>query len=452
MLVSNTILLVIAKLFLLILLTSISSIESRILSVITIVRHGARTPKSFKKIVSKLYYGSITSSLIVNGIRQQQLLGKWMKNRYIKEYKLITKKYNPDDSLFISSPSQRAIFSASGFVQGLYEDYVTKPIFSIDKSNLKDDNKPPAVDFDMTDEWLNQDIPIYIKDSYNDHIFHPNDCKLTINSEKTITEELFLRKKLFPEFTQQEIVTIIDDIKLQIPYLFSEYSPEKYYSMKFLKDLNIFLKQVEPMLITKHQFSQSTLKALRITNIEKLYGFRIIESIGKKLSASGFFDEIIKNFDQVVNKEVRGNSIDKKKFILFSGHDGNLFAILSNLFDTDYLTNMCLESQDNVDYYNMLVCPFASSLIFELHSVEAAIDDNINNLNKTIEDYYVKIIYNGEEIKEGLNKALIHYEGLGGFEYSQFRNFLLSRTDMRYKLLYCNTNDDIDYTIPNNYK
>jgi len=399
-----------------------------------------------------LYYGSITSSLIVNGIRQQQLLGKWMKNRYIKEYKLITKKYNPDDSLFISSPSQRAIFSASGFVQGLYEDYVTKPIFSIDKSNLKDDNKPPAVDFDMTDEWLNQDIPIYIKDSYNDHIFHPNDCKLTINSEKTITEELFLRKKLFPEFTQQEIVTIIDDIKLQIPYLFSEYSPEKYYSMKFLKDLNIFLKQVEPMLITKHQFSQSTLKALRIMNIEKLYGFRIIESIGKKLSASGFFDEIIKNFDQVVNKEVRGNSIDKKKFILFSGHDGNLFAILSNLFDTDYLTNMCLESQDNVDYYNMLVCPFASSLIFELHSVEAAIDDNINNLNKTIEDYYVKIIYNGEEIKEGLNKALIHYEGLGGFEYSQFRNFLLSRTDMRYKLLYCNTNDDIDYTIPNNYK
>jgi len=107
-----------------------SKIYTKILSAININRHGARTPGKFDEICSKMYYGSYSSQLIINGLRQQQLLGKWAYKRYILDYNLLTKNYNPQDSLFFSSPVQRAIFSGTGFIQGLYPNYIIKPIFN----------------------------------------------------------------------------------------------------------------------------------------------------------------------------------------------------------------------------------------------------------------------------------------------------------------------------------
>ena len=61
-------------------------------------------------------------------------------------------------------------------------------------------------------------------------------------------------------------------------------------------------------------------------------------------------------------------------------------------------------------------------------------------------NYFVKIILNGEEIKEGLHKDLVYYESLGGFEYNQFKSYLQSRIDPNYDDIFCSNDDDFDYT------
>jgi len=82
--------------------------------------------------------------------------------------------------------------------------------------------------------------------------------------------------------------------------------------------------------------------------------------------------------------------------------------------------------------------PFASSFILELHSN--------NDAYGKLENYFVKIILNGEEIKEGLHKGLVYYESLGGFEYNQFKSYLQSRIDPNYDDIFCSNDDDFDYT------
>lgn len=78
-----------------------------------------------------------------------------------------------------------------------------------------------------------------------------------------------------------------------------------------------------------------------------------------------------------------------------------------------------------------LICPFASSFIFELHSAN-------NGLN------FVKLIYNGEEITSGLNKSLVYDKVLGGYKFDSFLSFINSRIDPYYKQLFCETDGGDD--------
>lgn len=97
-----------------------------LLSVFQINRHGARTPKHFEERQKKLFFGSQNMQLTINGFRQEQMLGSFIKEKYVEKLKFLSPEYLPDEFCLISSPTQRTIFSAAGFLSGLYPNFVVK--------------------------------------------------------------------------------------------------------------------------------------------------------------------------------------------------------------------------------------------------------------------------------------------------------------------------------------
>jgi hypothetical protein len=97
-----------------------------LLGVFEINRHGARTPKHFEERQKKLFFGSQNMQLTINGFRQEQLLGTFIKEKYIEKLKFLSPEYKSEEFCLVSSPTQRTIFSAAGFLSGLYPNYVVK--------------------------------------------------------------------------------------------------------------------------------------------------------------------------------------------------------------------------------------------------------------------------------------------------------------------------------------
>ena len=161
-----------------------------------------------------------------------------------------------------------------------------------------------------------------------------------------------------------------------------------------------------------------------------MYGFRYVDSKGEKLLASGLFDTFLGYFEKRIKKIE-----NDPKFILISAHDTTIMQLISNLLDREYLHQKILSSETSVDAYKFLIPPFASSFVFEVHE-----DDN------NTDNYFVRIIYNGEELKTGLHKDMVYNQALQGFEYNSFKKYLQSRIDNDYKTLYCNLDGEIDYT------
>lgn len=119
-----------AKTFIFLLLNIIqfyfSSSKAVLLSVFEVNRHGARTPKHFEERQKKLFFGSQNMQLTINGFRQEQLLGSFIREKYVDKLKFLSPEYKPEEFCLISSPTQRTIFSAAGFLSGLYPNYVVK--------------------------------------------------------------------------------------------------------------------------------------------------------------------------------------------------------------------------------------------------------------------------------------------------------------------------------------
>lgn len=97
-----------------------------LINVIQINRHGARTPKYHQEIQKKIFFGSTNMQLTINGYRQEQLLGKLMKERYTKKFNFIKDNYDDKEIAIFSSPTQRTVFSAAGFISGLYPGVTIK--------------------------------------------------------------------------------------------------------------------------------------------------------------------------------------------------------------------------------------------------------------------------------------------------------------------------------------
>ena len=102
-----------------------SIVYTKLLHVSILFRHGARTTGNFYELYKKYFLGIHEQELNPNGFTQEQLLGRYLRNRYIMnlepQYLGFAKKSFDEESLqFKVSETQRTIFSSIALLSGIY--------------------------------------------------------------------------------------------------------------------------------------------------------------------------------------------------------------------------------------------------------------------------------------------------------------------------------------------
>jgi hypothetical protein len=396
-----------------------------LLGVIQVNRHGARTGKNWEEKTSDLFYGTGNTQLTINGYKQHEALGQWIAERYISiDYQLLNKHYNKEEILFISSPSERTIFSAAGLIKGIFPHSQIVPIFERNINSqikMKENDTPPISGYKL--RIIRPEVSLFIQSPDKDDLFHATDCKL--NDQEV--SDLFNKSPVY-DFTEEEIRNAVDDIKRAWPEGFSEIK-ENIYTIGFLKKLNSFLKPLQYHFDDTYiNISKSTDTLFKKIQAEKWYTKRLEESKALKLSVSKLYTEFLEHINHFVY-------LKKLKFVAYSGHDSTIISIIVNLLNRSKLREM-LEDIDQ--HYNFIQPEFASSLLFELHSL---------NKNFLENKCFIRIIYNGQILRDGFDKELVYDSELDGIEMKNFTDFLRSRIDKDYMSLKCSASGDEELRI-----
>ena len=96
-------------LYLILQISQTTSRSKELVCVIEFNRHGARTSKSFSSQTLSKVFGS-NMMLTPNGFRQHEMLGQFMRNKYILDTKnFLSQEYSKYDFIIFSTPIQRTI-------------------------------------------------------------------------------------------------------------------------------------------------------------------------------------------------------------------------------------------------------------------------------------------------------------------------------------------------------
>ncbi len=453
---------------------SFASVCSYLVKVIEITRHGARTPiYKLPKSVDYLQYK--LAQLTVIGFNQEMQLGIWKRQRYIEnknpEYNgFLSKKYNPSEIKVISSKYQRTQFSALANLSGLYPGILFKIKSSSENKFIKDMVHPPF----RTNYHLpinTKFIDLIVMDSKTDKIFRARNCIL--NSKNAMS--LFKKKENLIEFKNLNDINEDDIIENFLQEELSNSSQKEISRIKnqffhhHLKEIlsfeekKLLKEKLEPVFpeFFKKKIEELNMKSIvKVADFLNFFNFSYnnknspfydkaqIEGILRKIClryvkanlkeddelkmlSTHLFLEVMGELEEVMNyKYIFSKSLldGMKKYTLYSGHDRNIQDALLNILDPFYIKYLYKKSFTDTSAFEFLRIPFASFLIFELHYYE---DDK---------QFYIKIIFNAEEIKENLRKAgdqTIIYVKDKGFPYSKLKKMLVSRIDMRLKNIQC---------------
>jgi hypothetical protein len=385
---------------------------TKIIGIIELNRHGARTPGKYIELSNDLFYKSNSNHLTINGYNQEHYLGRFIKDRYTRQNSFLSSTFKPEEHLFISSPVTRTIFSATSFIQGMYPEVVVNPVWE-NNSHLRTFDLPPFINTNLS--FTEADLLII--DKNDDKLFHAAKCKLSGEDIKSK-----LTKTKVVNITDEEIKFAIDDIKVNIPDIFKD-SSDDIYTISFLEKMCGFIFPVIYHYENLFPFKNETIAVLRKAQIGKMYSKRAQENDVSKLIISPFYDKIKQYLEMFVNSE------NKLKFVLFSGHDTNLMDMWVSLFDRDYLMSRLKIDDDN---YFFIMPKFASSLVFELHSLGG-------NLKS---EKFVRVVFNGEVLSEGFKSELEFDRKYKAISFSKFLKFVTNTIDYSYLKIVCK--DQID--------
>ena len=445
--------------------------NSYLVKVIEITRHGARTP-IYKLPKSIDYLQNELAQLTVIGYNQQMQLGQWKRYRYIDNkdpdyHVFLSKIFNPLELKIISSRYQRTQFSALANISGLYPGILFKIKTSSNNKFIRDFVHPPfRFNYHLK---ANNYANLIVMDSKNDKIFKARNCIL--NAKNVLS--LFKRKENLIEFKNLNDINEDDIIEnfIEEDYI-NENEINRIQTKYFVhheKEILTFdekklLKQIlEPAF---PEFFKKKVEDLRMKSIVKVADFlnffnfaynnkyspfyerHKIETILRKISlryvkanlreddelkmlTTHLFLAILGEYEELMKYKYKFNRnvLDGiNKYTLYSGHDRNIQDALLNILDPKYINDLYMLSNTDKSSFDFLRVPFSSFLIFELHYYE---DDH---------EFYIKILYNGEEIIENLRKVdnnVILYVKKKGFPYSKIKQMFVSRIDMRIKNIDC---------------
>lgn len=353
--------------------------------VIEIFRHGAREP------VYDYYnpdYFSSKGELTSVGMRQHYVLGSTLRKEYIEKLHFLSEHYNASEIRVYSTNYNRTIMSAMSQLYGLYPLGTGSTIpFKIYDSNLW--YPPYNIERSDFDSLLNESLP-YQFQPIPIHVFNENNI---------LYQECPNREKIAKErLESKEVKTLNKEIQENMLELANSYNLTK-------EDLNIesvkgIYDVYQNYLYAGFDIPISVTSDL-YTNMSFIYDITYqILYLGnerqKKIESSQFLKELITLFDN----KLKG--IEKMKWIMYSAHDTTLLSILAGLNLTNYECLLEYRKENKKPDLNCFSYPtYASNLFFELFQ------------NDLTDEYYVKIKYNGNIIKE--------------FSYVNFHSYLNER-------------------------
>ena len=362
--------------------------------------------------------------LTPNGYRQHQLLGQFIRDKYINTLHFLNPTYKPSQFEIYSTQTQRTIFSAEGFISGLYPGLIIHHKYENKDLNLINNDQLP---FHYQNSFgVSQTIDLNVIDLQSDIIFHPLSCNL---HGKHIKSEM-KKQTVSPLFqvTPSEITESITEIAAFLNITLNPHATQTISDNDKMTELQkLFFVYSYHFNKEWRQLSSKAGSLMRKLVLNKWYSTRIIDnSKYLKIGVSGLFDAIISKFESAKRrvgflKEV--NTV----YTVYSAHDTTLVNILANVIEKERIKAEVVKAIKDDKVFEFLVPPFASNIIFELHC-----DDKDNST------FYVRIVYNGKVLKEsikGIKDKDIKENG--NIPYDMFMKLLKSCIDYDYKNLEC---------------
>ena len=402
------------------------SFTSRLLNVIQINRHGARTSTNYNSGPLSKYFGS-NMKLTPNGYRQHQLLGQFIRDKYINTLHFLNPTYKPSQFEIYSTQTQRTIFSAEGFISGLYPGLIIHHKYeNKDLNIINNDHLPFHYQHSSNTLTSSQTIELNVIDLQSDIIFHPLSCSLYGKHIKTEMKKQ-TASPLF-HITPTEITESIAEIAAFLNITLNPHTKQTINDNDKMTELQkLFFVYSYHFNKEWRQLSSKAGSLMRKLVLNKWYSTRMSDnSKYLKIGVSGLFDVIISKFERAKRrvgflKEV--NTI----YTVYSAHDTTLVNILANVIEKERIKAEVVKAVKDDKVFEFLVPPFASNILFELHC-----DDNDTST------LYVRVVYNGKILKEsikGINDKDI--KDNGNIPYDMFIKLLKSCIDYDYKNLDC---------------
>jgi hypothetical protein len=393
--------------FLNIVLCYLTFVSNKLIGVVEVIRHGSRSPSMFSKIGKRYFFDAGARMLSVSGFRQHYIMGKFMRDRYIRKYHLLPNHYQENDLQLYTSATQRTIFSLTGQILGLYPGININPIYKEDKV-LKFNGDPPLFNKKKFLQKKRTKVDISITNAI-DNILHAWACK---NPDTNTNLKGATQKSEIFSLSQHNLQYMLKVFGEKIPYLFEHHPKIKYMNQdKLIKSLIDYVRctaYVSEDYIKTYPTSMVNLMKKHVIN--RWYGMRLNKENSEQVKASvhGLFSYIMNFFiNKIKNEE------EQPKLVIFSGHDTNIIDLLVNLLNHDYIRKLIHMSINDNDSFHFIIPKFASNLIFELHQVEGK--------------YFVKIMYNAKKIKQHFILEEVEYNKREGLPFEDFKKLIHSR-------------------------
>lgn len=414
----------------------IGFLNSQTIAVAEIVRHGARSTKTFPNLASRILYGTEEHQLTPNGFLQHYELGKKIKAKFsdflaLKEDKTSDIKIN-----IISSPRQRCIASATAHTLGMFPNSDFRYSNQNKNFEFKEDDVPPGFERKKSNRSFLKDsketeeaINIEIVDPLKDSIFHAENCQFKdkiknlpekseakrisksknkalietppdflgvmrvneivgiTNSKEKEEDDLinqFKGEDIF-KLTDQEIKEANDAITLGLIDAFSELIQKEEWKFKDIKNAYRLLSELVQFVVPiryhfvgehlkKLTFSESVESTIRKEAINHFYSKKINHSPAQILLVNDMMKKVITNFEDSNNKS----------YTLFAGHDTNLVNLITFFLDHDKLRTRLKKASTDQAEFDSLIPPFASQIIFELYKeAPEKIEDKLPDTKST---------------------------------------------------------------------
>ena len=370
------------------------SIQEKLIFVMTHFRHGARGPLYINKNnldkVNELW--TIPGELTAVGMRMQYLLGLRNRKRYIDNYKLLSKKFDPHEMLVYSTNYNRTLMSVYSQLQGLYphksdiglslneeQEISAIPQVNINESYIKDEvdimNSSALPNF-MTV------IPIRMISSKDKKINIY--CSGSHNTKNSSMESIIAIKYYFNEKYKDYLNKFYNETKTY------DFSSINNFCDAFIVDYTD-RRNITDLKNTGVNFEELANSCYEVSKIYfRDYNLNAGQNNLDKVESSKIMREMLRLMKKRVKDdinnvtEIKYSDFSKPKMMMISAHD-----------TTVSYNQMAIIKCFNLDLDTFQPVKFTSQMAFEV----IRNDDNETNFNSlSYNDYTVNYYFNDDNI------------------------------------------------------